>query len=216
MKCSQHLVVSPWEPQRRELGRTVVQGSRLAGQKGAWHPKKLECSDNWIGYCRTPSGPHPGWRKSRVVGRWQRHPDSGGLNLLLKRPGGDLICGERCRETIASCRRRHQRTGTGRSGKLRGWSRRIWQVTPYTGQEVLVGLRRGRRRKEVILVAWGRGHTVLEHGKEDPDWAETRGTGPDVTGMMEDGVPAITAAWVPRGGAVLAEGEGSSLDDRPK
>ena len=87
---------------------------------------------------------------------------------------------------------------------------------PYTGQEVLVGLRRGRRRKEVILVAWGRGHTVLEHGKEDPDRAETRGTGPDVTGMMEDGVLAITAAWVPRGGAVLAEGEGSSLDDRPK
>ena len=54
-----------------------------------------------------------------------------------------------------------------------------------------------------------------EPGKEDPDQAETGGTGPDVTGKTEDGVPAITVAWVPRE-AEPAEGEGSSLEDGPK
>ena len=134
---------------------------------GSRRRSRLEHSDNWSGYGGTPSGPHPGWRRSRVEGRWQWHHDPGGLNLVLKRPRGVLICGERCRETIASCRRSHRRTGTGRSGRLRGWSRRVRQVTPYMGQEVLVGLRRGRRRKEVILVAWRRGHTFL--------WTRQRG-----------------------------------------
>ena len=31
-------------------------------------------------------------------------------------------------------------------------------------------------------------------GNEGPDWAETGGTGPDVTGTTADGVPAITGA----------------------
>ena len=32
----------------------------------------------------------------------------------------------------------------------------------------------------------------LDPNNEDPDWAETGGTGPGVTDTMVDGVPAIT------------------------
>ena len=72
VKCSQHLVVSPWEPQRKDLGRTVVQGSRLAGRKGGVAPEKNPRKrGGGVGECISVSGRAGSRRRNRCRASWE-------------------------------------------------------------------------------------------------------------------------------------------------
>ena len=78
-------------------------------------------------------------------------------------PGRVLEPGEGRGEASSSRRRRHRRTGRDRSDRLHGMYGKCRQITLYTCHEVLVRLRRGRRRREVIQEAWRKRRTVLGH-----------------------------------------------------
>ena len=56
----------------------------------------------------------------------------------------------------------------------------------------------------------------LDPDNEDPDRAETGGTGPGITDTMADGVPAITGTWDLGRVAEPAEEAGSSWEEGPK
>ena len=134
---------------------------RSCGGSRQW--SRLEDTDQRRGRGGAPSGPHPGRWRSRVAGGGKRHPNPGVWNLGLESPGWVLEPGEGRGKASSGRHRRCRRTGRESSGRLCGMPWESRQFTPYTGQEVLVRLRRGRRRKEVIQEAWRRRHTDLGH-----------------------------------------------------
>ena len=199
---------APWERSCETSWRSM----RSCGGSPQW--SRLEDTDQRRGRGGAPSGPHPGWWRSRVAGGGKRHPNPGVWNLGLESPGWVLEPGEGRGKASSGRHRRRRRTGRESSGRLRGMPGESRQFTPYTGQEVLVRLRWGRRRKEAIQEAWMRRHTVLGHRQWD--WAETVGTGPDVTGITAGEEPAITEAWAWRGAEGPSVEEGSCSAEGPK
>ena len=148
---------APWERSCETSWRSM----RSCG--GSPQRSRLEYTDHGSGNGGAPSGPHPGWWRSRVAGSWKRHLDPGVWDLGLESPGRVLEPWEGRGKASSGRRRRHRRTGRDRSDRLRGMCGKCRQFTPYTGHEVLVRLRRGRRRREVIQEAQRRRCTVLGH-----------------------------------------------------
>ena len=200
----------PWE----RFCETSWRSMRSCGGSRQW--SRLEGTDHWSGSGRAPSGPHPGRWRSRIAGSWKRHPDPGVLELGLECPGWVLEPRERRGKAGSGRHRRRRRTGRDRSGRLRGMPGEGRQFMPYTGQEVLVRLAGGGGGRRSSRRPVGGGTMSWGTDNAGSDWAETGGTGPDVTGTTASKEPAITGAWVCRGAVEPSVEEGSFSAEGPK